>query len=138
MRGDRHVRHVTRATGHVFSPEHRGTMMCEGKTDSAMKSSGSGTFTATSRIMHLQGRLCYNVIHYCTVYSICSVDGSFIQNCVDIYIYLCKYDIPCIAAPGQPSAQIKNKKYLLRPKLFTGTTREVSLPPPPYPSIKTK
>ena len=63
---------------------------------------------------------------------------SFIQNCVDIYIYLCKYDIPCIAAPGQPSAQIKNKKYLLRPKLFTGTTREVSLPPPPYPSIKTK
>ena len=72
------------------------------------------------------------------LYSICGVEWSFIQNCVDIYIYLCKYDIPCIAAPGQPSAQIKNKKYLLRPKLFTGTTREVSLPPPPYPSIKTK
>ena len=46
-----------RGTGHVFSPEHRGTMMCEGKTDSAMKSSGSGTFTATSRIMHLQQHL---------------------------------------------------------------------------------
>ena len=72
------------------------------------------------------------------LYSIGGVEWSFIQNCVDIYIYLCKYDIPCIAAPGQPSAQIKNKKYLLRPKLFTGTTREVSLPPPPYPSIKTK
>jgi hypothetical protein len=35
------------------APEQRGTMMCEGKIDSAMKSSGSGTFTATSRIMHL-------------------------------------------------------------------------------------
>ena len=103
---------------------------------SAMKSSGSGTFTATSRIMHLQGETvlqCHPLL-----YSICSVEWSFIQNCVDVDIYLCKYDIPCIAAPGQPSAQIKNKKYLLRPKLFTGTTREVSLPPPPYPSIKTK
>ena len=34
-------------------PEHLGTMIWEGKTDSAMKSSGSGTFTATSLIMHL-------------------------------------------------------------------------------------
>ena len=34
-------------------PEHLGTMMCEGKINSAMKSSGSGTFTATSLIMHL-------------------------------------------------------------------------------------
>ena len=37
-------------------PEHRGTMMWEGNTDSAMKSSGSGTLTATSRIMHLASR----------------------------------------------------------------------------------
>ena len=110
--------------------------MCEGKMASAMKSSGSGTLTATSRIMHLQGET--ELQRHPLLYSICSVEWRFIQNCVDIYIYLCKYDIPCIAAPGQPSAQIKNKKYLLRPKLFTGTTREVSLPPPPYPSIKTK
>ena len=37
-------------------PEHRGTMMWDGNTDSAMKSSGSGTLTATSRIMHLVSR----------------------------------------------------------------------------------
>ena len=38
-------------------PEQRGTMMWEGKMYSAMKSSGSGTFTATSRIMHLQSKV---------------------------------------------------------------------------------
>ena len=35
-------------------PEHLGTTMCEGKMNSAMKSSGSGTFTGTSRIIHLK------------------------------------------------------------------------------------
>jgi hypothetical protein len=35
-------------------PEHRGTTMCEGNMYSAIKSSGSGTLTGTSRIMHLQ------------------------------------------------------------------------------------
>ena len=37
-----------------IAPEQRGTTMCEGKIYSAMKSSGSGTLTGTSRIMHLQ------------------------------------------------------------------------------------
>ena len=60
--------------------------MCEGKMASAMKSSGSGTLTATSLIMHLQER--------CDIL---------------LYFVLVMFDENIITAPGQPSAdKLKN------------------------------
>ena len=38
----------------LLLPEHLGTTICEGNIASVIKSSGSGTFTATSLIMHLE------------------------------------------------------------------------------------
>ena len=38
----------------ILLPEHLGTTICEGNIASVIKSSGSGTFTATSLIMHLE------------------------------------------------------------------------------------